>query len=198
MNDRPLGQPQKSSVLTGLLRLARGDASGIELFGHTPGAFVASLIPLAMVPLVSALVTLSRGDVAKALTDIAAAIGLLLVPAVVSHALAKRWNREAFWLRFATACNWCHFGLTIVGFVLLFGIGVAIGSSGAAPTSSRAAIAVAVLCLFIVGYVLWLHWFVARSGLGVSGKQAALVVLATYAASFAILMLWSPLPMVRG
>ena len=198
MNNRPPGQPRKFAILTGLLRLARGDASGIAMFGHTPGAFLASLIPLATIPLVSASAALLRGEAIRALTDIAAALCLLLVPAVVTHALAKRWNREAFWLRFATACNWSHFGLTIVGFFLLLGIGIAVGTSGAPPTSPRAAIAVAVLCLAIVGYVLWLHWFVARSGLGISGKQAVLVVLATYAASFAILMLWSPPLMDRG
>ncbi|MEI7713597.1 MAG: hypothetical protein WCI94_19340 [Rhodospirillales bacterium] len=197
MSDRPDGQPQKSSVLSGVLRLARGDASGIAMFGHTPGSFLASLVPLAMIPLVSALAAFARGEVYRALTDLAAATCLLLVPAVVSHVLARFWNREAFWLRFVIAYNWCHFGLTVVGFAVLVGIGIAIGAAGAGP-SVQASIAVAVLCLGILGYVLWLHWFVARRGLGISSGRAALVVLATYGASFAILMLWSPPLMVRG
>ncbi len=198
MTEGPFGQPRKSSLLTGLLRLARGDASGILSFGHTPRAFLASLIPLATIPLVSAAIAFFHGAIARSLTDIAAALCLLLVPAVVSHALARHWQREAFWLRFAIACNWCHFGLTIGGFVLLFAIGVVIGTGGGSPSSPAAAIAVAILCLGILGYVLWLHWFVARAGLGLSGGRAALVVLATYAASFAILILWNPPLMVRG
>ena len=30
MNPRPLGQPQRSGIMAGLLRLARGDATGLS------------------------------------------------------------------------------------------------------------------------------------------------------------------------
>lgn len=197
MIDRPLGH-EKSGVIAGLIRLARGDASGIMLFGHTPRAFLLSLIPLIALPIVIALATLARGDIQRALADLAASLCVLLTPPVVSHALARRWNREEPWLRFAVAFNWSQFGLSVLFMGLLIALGIVFGSTGAAPESAGVVAAVALLCLGLIGYGLWLHWFVARSGLGVSGGRAALLVLATYAGTFVILILRGVLLMGRG
>jgi hypothetical protein len=188
MIGRPLGQPQKSGVIAGLIRLARGDASGIMLFGHTPRAFLLSLIPLIALPIVIALATLVRGDIQRALADLAASFCVLLMPPVVSHILARHWNREEQWLRFAVAFNWSQFGLSVLCMGLLIALGIVFGSTGVAPESAGVVAAVALLCLGLVGYGLWLHWFVARSGLGVSGGRAALLVLATYAGTLIILI----------
>jgi hypothetical protein len=198
MTDRPTGQSPKPSVFEGLVRLARGDAAGIMQFGHTPRAFLLSLIPLIALPLVVALGTLASGAFLRGISDLSAAVCVLLVPPVITHALAKRWNREGPWLRFATAFNWCQFGLSVLCMALLIGLGIVFGSAGAAPGSNGVVAAVALLCLGIVGYGLWLHWFVARWGLGVSGGRAVLVVIATYAGTFTILIIRGVLLMDRG
>lgn len=187
MIDRPLGQPRKSGIIAGLLRLARGDASGIMMFGHTPNAFLISLIPLMTLPIVVGLTTLAKGEIARALSDLATAACILLVPPVISHTLASRWEREEQWLRFAVAFNWCQFGLSVFCMALLIGLGIVFGASGSAPGSDGVVTAVVALCLAIVGYGLWLHWFVGRAGLGVSRGRAAFLVFATYFGTFAIL-----------
>ncbi len=208
MTDRPFGQPAKPSVFAGFLRLLRGDAAGIMQFGHTPRAFLLSLVPLIALPLVVAIATLASGAFLRGISDLAAAVCVLLLPPVISHVLAKRWNREAPWLRFATAFNWCHFGLSVLCMALLcmallcmallIGLGIVFGSAGAAPGSGGVVAVVALICLGIIGYGLWLHWFVARWGLGVSGGRAALVVVATYAGTFTILIVRGVLLMDRG
>ena len=198
MIDRPLGQPQKSGILAGLIRLARGDVSGIMQFGHTPKAFFISLIPLIALPLVVGLATLAKGEIGRALSDLAAAACILLVPPVISHTLARRWDREDPWLRFAVAFNWCQFGLSVLCMALLIGLGIVFGASGSKPGSDGVVAAVVVLCIAIVGYGLWLHWFVARVGLGVSRGRAAFLVFATYFGTFAILLTRGLLLMDRG
>lgn len=198
MTDRPFGQPAKPSVFAGFLRLLRGDAAGIMQFGHTPRAFLLSLVPLIALPLVVAIATLASGAFLRGISDLAAAVCVLLLPPVISHVLAKRWNREAPWLRFATAFNWCQFGLSVLCMALLIGLGIVFGSAGAAPGSGGVVAVVALLCLGIIGYGLWLHWFVARWGLGVSGGRAALVVVATYAGTFTILIVRGVLLIDRG
>jgi len=100
------------------------------------------------------------------------------VPPVVTHALASIWGREAAWLRFATAFNWCQLGLLVVAMAALF-LMVTIAGAEAA-----------VLVIGVIGiYALWMHWFLARHGLGVSPKRAALVVLAVHAATTLVVMI---------
>ena len=188
MIDRPLGQSEQSGAFAGLLRLARGDASGIMCFGHTTRAFLLSLIPLIALPLLLALATVAGGNAVRALGDMAASVCVLLLPPVLSHALAGRWNREQAWLRFAVAFNWTQFGLSVACMGLLIVLGIVLGSTGTGPDAAGAMLVVALLCLGIVGYGLWLHWFVTKSGLGVSGKRAAFLVFATYVGNFAILL----------
>jgi hypothetical protein len=198
MNPRPLGQPRRSGIMAGLRALARGDASGLAQFGHTPRAFLASLVPLIALPVAVALITLGRGAFVRALADLAAAVCVLLVPPVISHALAVRWQRTAWWLRFAVAFNWCQFGLSVLCMALLIALGIVLGATGQTTVTDGIATAVVALCLTIVGYGLWLHWFVARNGLNVSGGRAALLVFATYAGTFAVLVLRGMLLMDRG
>ena len=188
MTDRPVSQPQKSSVLAGLFRLARGDASGIILFGHTPKAFLISLIPMITLPIVVGLTTLAGGEIARALSELAAAVCILLVPPVLSHMLARRWNREEQWLRFAVAFNWCQFALSVLCMSVLISISIVFGASGKAQGSNGVVTAVVLFSVAIVGYGIWLHWFVGRAGLGVSRGRAAFLVFATYFGTFAILI----------
>jgi predicted Na+-dependent transporter len=198
MSGGPLGQSPKGNILDGLLRLARGDATGIARFGHTPAAFVRSLAPLIALPLLVAIATIGQGEVRRAITDFLAAIAALLSGPVVSHLLARRWNREDHWLRYATAFNWTQFGMTAALLAVFLILGVALASSGASALSHSLALGIGLGCLTLVGYTFWLHWFIARAGLDITGGRAVLVVLATYAASIAILLVWSPPLMSPG
>jgi hypothetical protein len=161
-----------------LAGLALGRREAIGLFGDTSQAFIASLLPLIVVPLFSNLLSLGDISFGRLVRDSFASVAALLVPPVVSHALATRWGREWAWLRFATAFNWCQFGLLMGAMVGLFVIG-AIGGRDAA--------------IVVVGalglYALWLHWFLARHALGVSaGQAAALVFLVHLSTSLVVLV----------
>ncbi len=188
MTVRPQGQNQRTTILAAILRVARADKTGMGLFGDTTRAFLVSLVPLIALPLMISLATLLRGEILKAVTDLLAAICVLLVPPVVSHALARRWSRETLWLRFAVAFNWCQFALSALCIAILIALGIVFGAASAAPGSGVVVAAFAILCVAVVGYGLWLHWFIARVGLAVSGGRAAFLVFAVYAGTLAVLI----------
>jgi hypothetical protein len=160
-----------SSVLRGVARVARGHADGIEQFTGTSQGFLASLAPLIAFPLVGTAILVVDGDGAPAITDLLATIAVLLAPPVLSFELARLWGRQALWLRFATAFNWCQWLLPMLAAVLLIGLGTLLhaGLPDAAATGA--------LVLGLGGYALWLHWFLARHGLKLSRVRAVLLVL---------------------
>jgi len=162
----------EGNPLFGILLLGRGRAAGMAQFGATPNAYLASLAPLVAFPLVGALLLILRGDPIEALTDFLEVICALLAPAVLSQALARFWRCEAAWLRYATAFNWCQWlmPLVLTLALIVFGIALQLGL----PERAAGIGVVGVLAL----YALWLHWFVARHGLGLSGwRSAGLVVV---------------------
>ena len=95
-----------------------------------------------------------------ALSDLLATLCALIAPPVLSFEIARLWHREAAWLRFATAFNWCQWAIPVLGSMLLLALGmlVAVGL----PRNAARGLAL----LGLVGYGLWLHWFLARHGLG--------------------------------
>jgi hypothetical protein len=121
--------------------------------------------------LVGTLLMLSQGAGLAALSDLLATVCALLAPAVLSHELARRWGRAALWTRFAVAFNWCQWAIPIlaVGLVVLAGMLLTLG----VPSDTGALLVVAGL----LGYGLWLHWFLARHGLGLGAGRAVLLVL---------------------
>lgn len=160
------------TILRGMARVARGRPDGIALFGDTKQAFLASLAPLIAFPLVGGMLMLLGGEGTRALADLGATLCALLAPPALSWELARLWGREAHWLRFATAFNWCQWILPLVGSCILITLSVAI----AAGLNERAA---SMMLIFgLGGYALWMHWFLARHGLALSGLRAALLVLA--------------------
>jgi hypothetical protein len=160
------------SVLRGIVRVARGRADGIDQFAGTSQGFLASLAPLIAFPLVGTFLLLLDGGGEPAITDLLATIAVLVAPPVLSFELARLWGRQANWLRFATAFNWCQWLLPLLAAVLL----VALGTLLRAGLSEH--VATVALVLGLGGYALWLHWFLARHGLALSGFRAALLVLA--------------------
>jgi hypothetical protein len=164
--------PPAPSILRGIVRVARGRADGIDQFAGTEPGFLASLAPLVAFPLVGTFLLLLNGQGAPAITDLLATVAVLLAPPVLSFELARLWGRQARWLRFATAFNWCQWLLPLLASVLL----VTLGALLRAGLPEHAA--TAVLVMGVGGYGLWLHWFLARHGLALSRFRAVLLVAA--------------------
>ncbi|HSZ90850.1 MAG TPA: hypothetical protein VK822_15925 [Acetobacteraceae bacterium] len=162
--------PQFSNIVLGVLRLARGRADGIRQFGATREAFLASLAPLIAFPLVGGVLMLLGGGGLTALGDLLATLCALVAPPVLSFEVARLWGRQNAWLRFATAFNWCQWVIPVIGTLLLVVLGT-LAALGLPRTVASASVV-----LGLVSYGLWLHWFLARHGLGLSRVRAALLV----------------------
>ncbi len=168
MNSKSPVTPKSPAL--GIARVAVGRVDGIGCFDGTVQSFLASLAPLLAFPLVAAVIMLMRDSWLGALSLMLVTLVAQLTPPVISHALARRWGREAAWLQYSTAYNWCYWALPVVAAILMVGIGVAIGA-GLPPQAGSQAV------VFGVGaYSLWLHWFLARHGLAMSRGRAALLV----------------------
>ncbi len=159
--------------LLGMARLARGRVDGLAQFGDTPQAFLSSLAPLLAFPIVGAALMLTTDGPVRALATLLATVVAQLAPAVLSHALARAWGREAQWLRYATAFNWCQWALPLAAMALLIVLQFALqlGLPEAAANQG-----------FILGlavYGLWLNWLLARHGLSLSRSRAAGLVALT-------------------
>ncbi len=175
------GLPLRHALL-GVLQLARGRKDGLRQFENTPQAVLAGLAPLAAFMLVGAVLSLlggSRGGV----TDVAGLTVLLLGPLVFSFDLARRWGCEVEWPRFAAAFCWCHWTapLALMAVTLL----TATLMAGGLDENSAAELGLGLLC----GYGLWLHWFLARHALGLSGWRAAGLVAAVNLLTMALFLL---------
>ena len=170
-------------ILLGIVRLARGKADGISQFGATRESFLASFAPLVAFPLVGSVLMLLGGGGLDALSDLLMSLTALLAPPALSFEIAHLWGRDAQWLRFATAFNWCQWAIPALGSLLLMVLGMlmALGLPG------QAARTIAVILLG--GYALWLHWFIARLGLELSAVRAAVLVLVVNTATVALVIL---------
>jgi hypothetical protein len=169
------GRPRGPNILLALARVARGRADGMPLFPDTKQGFLASLAPLVGFPVALAILILMGGGGLRAVVGLLGTLCALLVPPVVSFELARLWRRQASWLRFATAFNWCQWVVLLVGVVVMMVVMTLASASGAAAAGlNRAADAGLII---IVGYGLWLHWFLGRHGLQVSRLRAALLVV---------------------
>lgn len=179
---------RRGNIVLGILLLARGRAEGLREFGYTVQAFLSSLAPLLAFPLVGYLLVALQGGAAEeggsaaAFADLLGTVCAVLAPAVISFELARLWQREALWLRYATALNWTQWAIPVLASALL----VLVYPLLAATLSVR--VALGVVGILIGAYALWLHWFVARHGLSLSGRRAALLVLAVNLATAALVL----------
>ncbi|HEX4171737.1 MAG TPA: hypothetical protein VHY82_04595 [Acetobacteraceae bacterium] len=172
--------PSPGSIVIGIVRIARGRADGMAQFGATRDAFLTSLAPLIAFPLVGGVLMALGGGGLAALSDLMATLCALIAPLVLSFEVARLWRRQEFWLRFATAFNWCQWVIPVVGILLLAAFG-SLAAVGLPPSVAQIGIVLA-----LVSYALWLHWFLARHGLGLSRWRALLMV---FAVNFATLLL---------
>jgi hypothetical protein len=180
------------SIVVGVMRLARGRADGFSQFGATRDSFLASLAPLMAFPLVGGVLLLMGGGGIGALSDLLATLCALVAPPVLSFEIARLWHREAAWLRFATAFNWCQWAIPVLGSILLLALGMLV-AVGLPRTAARG-----LALLGLVGYGLWLHWFLARHGLGLSRSRAAILVLGINVATVLIVVVPRLLALATG
>jgi hypothetical protein len=164
------GAVPRASIIVGILRIARGRADGVGCFGSSPQAFLSSLAPLIAFPLVGAVLGLFSDGPRSALTGLAMTVCALLTPAVVSYELARIWKRSDAWMRFATAFNWCEWILPVLACLVMVPLSLAISAGMSETTASL----VLVSCLGLYG--LWVHWFLARKALALSGFRAVVLV----------------------
>ncbi len=174
--------PAPGSILRGILLLARGRADGLRQFGDTPAAFLASLAPLIAFPLVGAVLMLGQGGGWPALTELLATVCALLAPPVLAYELARLWRREAQWLHFATAFNWCQWAIPVLAAVLLILVYPALAGTAGSETAGL------VVIFAVAGYALWLHWFLARHALMISGPRAAMLVVLVNLGTLAVVL----------
>ena len=171
--------------LIGIFELAIGRISGFGRFAASSRAFMVSLAALMCVPAFMALVVAGRAGLDTALTALLAIFCALLVPPVVSHALARLWDREAWWLRFVIAYNYSR--IAVVGIYAALLMVAAILLSLRMP---RMAVSGVIQTVMLV-YTLWFDWFLLRTGLQLSAARAAMGVLALNVATF--ILVFGPL-----
>jgi hypothetical protein len=100
-----------------------------------------------------------------------AAVGWLAF-ALVSHRVAANAGRAALWPRYIAAWNWCSLLQSVV---LVAGLATStLGLPDWLPQT---------LVLVIVGWAVWLEYFVARVALGFTGLQAVAMVALDFALS---------------
>ncbi len=171
MNGRLHNRAGSGSVLRGIVLIARGRPDGLNQFANTTQAFLASLAPLVAFPLVGGLLMLAGDEPRSALSGFLATLVALLAPAVLSYEPARWWGRQDRWPRFAIAVNWCQWTIPVLA-VILLAFAYPVLEAAVSPHAAGFGV-VGLLAL----YGLWLHWFIARHGLAISGFRAALLVL---------------------
>jgi hypothetical protein len=177
-------QPDRTRCIhKGVFLLATGRRDGLDYFGNAPARFMASLASLALWPAIglAALAVGSGGP--EMASDVMASVCAVLAPPVITHELARRWDRAERWARYATAFNWCQWALPVVGFIVITII------SGLSRIGLPRGAALALLVCAFSAYGLWLHWFVAWHGLAVSRLRAALLVVVVNAVTVLLVAL---------
>jgi len=164
------------SITRGILLLARGKAAGLAEFANTSDALTASLAPLIAFPLVGAGMLASSGQPGlAAIAFLSRLCGVLVLP-VITQAFARAFKREDLWLATATALNWSFWILIPLLLVAAF-LGAALVTAGVSQIRAEEAVIV-----LLAVYMLWLHWFIVRTGLKLSGLLAALLVFVSNSA----------------
>lgn len=175
-------------IIQGMLLLAGGKREGLAYFEGTPDAFGAALAPQMACILVGGVQIFLLPDKIMSATKLLLSLCVLFLPAVVSHFYAQRWGRGALWLRYITAATWCGW------VVVLISLACALIAAVFTPDIARQQAFIGALALCAAAYELWLQWFVAKVGLGVSGGRAALLYVSILLASITLYGLAALLP----
>ncbi|GBQ32607.1 hypothetical protein GOB83_02630 [Acetobacter fabarum] len=175
-------------IVQGMLQLAAGKREGLACFEGTPDAFGAALAPQMACILVGGIQIFLLPDKVMSATKLLLSFCVLLLPAVISQFYAQRWGRGALWLRYITAATWCGW------VVVLISLACAVIAAVITPDIARQQVFIGALALCAAAYELWLQWFVAKVGLGISGGRAALLYVSILVASATLYGLAALLP----
>lgn len=160
--------------LQGALRLAARDPSGLQWFDDSVHGFWRSFFAAVVaLPFYVAVIAAAPTDQPVTVTPtayvliqaIAYVCGWTAFPLVMTH-VARFIGRDALYVRFIVAANWCS--IIPLG---IFGILSLLGASGTLPRG--------VVDFVYFGVLLWtlaFHWFVARTALQINGIGATGVV----------------------
>jgi hypothetical protein len=163
-----------SALVGGIARLATFNPAGFASIGSSREAFLSSLTPLIAFLLVGCTLETIGGGWRAGLGDGLQTLCVLLGQPVISNLYARWFKRDAAWLRYATAMNWCQLAIPVVGVAFTLG---AVVLGGIAP-SPRALAYGLIGAIFV--YAALLNWFLAWCGLNLSAlRAAAFVVLVT-------------------
>ena len=176
-----------SSVLRGLALLGRGRTEGFDCFENSRDAFLAGLSPQIGFLLVAGALLLAQHPTVPALSLVLLLFCSVLLPPVISHAMARLWRRDDRWRRYATASVWSVW-LLLLAYVPALLLASILMQAGVGRTA-----AVQAAMLLVTAYFLWLQWFLARRGLAIGGFKAALTVLAIVVGSSLLFMAAQPL-----
>jgi hypothetical protein len=177
----PIPPAKRRNVALGILRLAQGRADGLAQFDATPQAVLSALAPLAAMMIVSlSLALITHAPAALRSYLLAGAVGLLS-QLVLSFEVARRWGRAMEWYRFAAAFCWCQWAapVAMLGLILVMSVLLAAGVSEDAAAMTG--------LLGLLGYGLWLHWFLAWRGLALTRWRALALVLIVNAATLVLI-----------
>ena len=162
-----------AAALAGAFMLARGRATGLALIDGSPaGAWASFMAMFLCVPGYAALRLLSDTPAAPdplrafAAETIGYVAGWFAFP-LVMDGVTRAMDRAERYTTLVATWNWAN----VVQVLVLLG-SAAVAAMGILPTAVSD-----VLALMVLGYILWLQWFVARTVLGVPGAQASFVVV---------------------
>lgn len=169
------------NILLGIFEIATGRIRGLARFGAARRDFIVSLSVVLAALGLATLVMAIRGGVVAALSIALLLFCASLAPAVISHVMARLWDREAHWSRFATAFYWSRF--TLIGmFIVLLLLSNLLVMSGM-PRLLAGDILIYAMSL----YSFWLEWFVARHSLQITNTRALLTAIAINVVTFLLL-----------
>lgn len=161
--------------LLGALLLGRGRAEGLALMETTPAGALRSFAAAAIcLPAFLGLRLVGWATMATPpdglLRPLAAELtgyvyGWVLFVLVCLPVIAT-WGRAALWPRFVVAWNW----ISVVQYLVQIGL-------AAVLLIGPPSILAQGLTLAVIGYSLWLEWFMARAVLGISGARATGLVV---------------------
>lgn len=175
-------------ILPGIIKLAYGNAKGIDEFSDAPESFAASLAPLIAFPLVGAVITGSSGSWKLALLAFVSRLCAVLVLPAIIYEFSRLYKRQGQWVRTATALNWCYW-LVLPAIMVAAVLGsVAVQFGVPMPHAEIAVLAAAGF------YLLWNRWFVLKTGLKLNGWRVVPIILASLFFEF----VFSALPLLVG
>ncbi|QEO16632.1 hypothetical protein [Acetobacter vaccinii] len=164
------GRPNAARrILQGMLLLAAGRREGLACFESSTDAFGAALAPQLAFLLVEGIQLFLQPGKVVAAVKLLLSFCVMLLPAVVSQFYAARWGRGALWLRYITAATWCNWIVVLVSLFCTLLASLLFPALVSQPGFMGAIVFAAAV------YEMWLQWFVARSGLAISGGRAALL-----------------------